>query len=160
MPVTEMLALMTVMASLVYGFVTFTRTLLEHMRRTRSERMQADVYNKLLDKLGTGQELVNWANSDSARKLLHSMPVEQPAPYSRILNSVQNGLILAVLGAAVLSLQSVVSTAEGREGARIAGTLVMAIGVGMLLAGGASWALSRKFGLINGENKHEADRGQ
>ena len=73
------------------------------------------------------------------------------APFGRILWSVQIGLVLLFAGIAMELLKgsSAVVTEELREFFLVAGALAIAIGLGFVLSGFASYFLSRRFGLLN-----------
>jgi len=147
----ELIAIPVVVVTLAYGFVTIVRLTLDHFRRTKSEKLQAEVYGKMLDKLGSSQDILAWAGSETSQNLFAVPPPERPAPYSRILNAVQIGVALTVVGGAILAIKTQLAEAHDQEPAMVIGTLIMALGIGLLLSGGASWLLSRKFGLINGK---------
>lgn len=150
----EAVAIIALVLTLSYGVVTIMRLLLEHIRRTKSERLQAEVYNKVLDKLGSSQEILNWTQSETSQNLFRVPPPDRPAPYSRILNAVQFGVVLTVMGLAVLFIKTQL-TGHDQEPAMVMGTLITALGAGLLLAGGASWLLSRKLGLIDAKSISE-----
>lgn len=150
----EALMIMVVVLTLVFGVVSIVRLLLDNIRRSKSERVQAEMYNKMLDKLGSSQEILAWAQSETSQNLFRVPPPERPAPYSRILNAVQVGVVLTVVGIAVLVIKTQL-TVHDQEPAMVLGTLITALGIGLLLAGGASWMLSRSFGLINGKTGTE-----
>jgi len=146
----EFIAIPIVVLTLAIGVVTIVRLLLEHIQRTKSEKLQAEVYNKMLDKLGSSQEILAWAQSESSQNLFQLPAPERPAPFTRILNAVQGGVVIGALGIAVLFIRTQ-AVGRGETAAMIIGTILTALGIGLLLSGGASWLLSRKFGLINGK---------
>lgn len=150
----EMIAIPLIVLTLALGVVSIVRLLLEHIQRTKSEKLQAEAYNKMLDKLGSSQEILAWAQSETSQNLFKLPPPERPAPYSRILNAVQGGVVIAALGIAVLFIRTQ-AVGRGETAAMIIGTILTALGIGLLLSGGASWLLSRKFGLINGKPELE-----
>lgn len=147
----NMIAIPVIVLTLAFGVVTMVRALLDHIRRTKSEKLQAEVYGKMLDKLGSSQDILAWAQSETSQNLFAVPPPERPAPYSRILNAVQIGVDLTVVGIAILFIRTQLTSAHNQEPTMVIGTPVTALGVGLLLSGGASWFLSRKFGLINGK---------
>ena len=149
MQMAEMIAMITVMITLACGVVLIVRALLDHLRRTKSERLQSEVYNKMLDKMGNSQEVLAWMETEAGKNLFQAPAAERPAPYTRILNSVQYGIIAIVLGGGIMGAGSLLRGSD-QEPAFVIGTLVMSLGAGMLLAAGGSYALSKKFGLING----------
>jgi hypothetical protein len=116
--------------------------------RYKIAKLQADVQTKLLDKVVSGQELLAYAQTDAGRDLLESLKGERQAPYGRIIGALQAGITLFLFGIALILLRHQVSGAE--EGCVIFGTLASALGVGFVLSAGASYYLSKSFGLFNG----------
>jgi predicted phage tail protein len=122
------------------------------IRRYKIAKAQAEVQTRLLDKVGSGQELLAYAQSETGKQLLESLKVERISPHGRIIGAVQAGIIFLILGGALLILRSQVAAAD--EGFRILGTLSCALGVGFMLSAAASYFLSKSLGLLNGTTTH------
>jgi len=121
------------------------------VRRYKIARLQADVQSKLLEKVGSAQDLLAFAQTDAGRQLLESLKVEQvvsPAPYTKIMGALQAGIVLFSFGLAMMWLRSHV--AHGVDGFTTLGALSIAVGLGFALSAAASYYLSRSFGLLNG----------
>ncbi len=142
------------------GFMVVTmwivRLILAHRRWNRMARIQMEAHSKLLERFQSSQDLLAYMQTEAGRRFLESTPipveVEQKAalsyPHARILWSVQAGLISGVAGAGFLFLRGRIPDAA--QGLLVFGTLAVALGVGFLLSAGASYALSKSFGLLNG----------
>ena len=141
----DAIAIVMVMGTLGVCVVTIVRTAVDHIRRTRSERTQAEMFNTLMNKLGNGTEVLGYLETEAGKGLLKSPPEMRPSPYARILNSVQLGVVLTILGIGILSLNAMLG---GDRDALIVGTLILTVGIGMLSAAAASWVLSKKLGLM------------
>ncbi len=90
-------------------FVWVIRSIIDHRRWLRLSRVQAEVHTKLLDRLTTNEDLLSYIQSPAGRRFLESAPItmdSEPrattAPISRIIWSLQAGLVLAALGQRVL----------------------------------------------------------
>jgi hypothetical protein len=119
------------------------------IRRYLLAKMQSGVQIRLLEKVDSSQTLLAYAETESGRRFLESLRVEQaePAmPYRRILSGVQSGVVLSAFGVGMLVLHST-GVAQERE-FTIFGTLALALGVGFGFAAVASYLLSRSFGLL------------
>jgi len=123
------------------------------IRRYKIAKLLAGIQSKLLDKFGTSQDLLVYVQSDAGKQLLTSLAVEnapEPAkPHGRIIAAVQAGVVLIALSAALLFLRKAFAHApHTTEGFLIFGALTLALGIGFVLAGAASYGLSRSFGLL------------
>jgi len=130
-------------------FCWFAWVIFTTIRRYKIAKVQAEVQAKLLEKVGSGQELLAYAQTDTGMQLLESLKVERVAPHGRIIGALQTGIIFLTLGVALLILRSQVSVTD-QEGFVILGTLSSSLGVGFALSAAASYYLSKSFGILNG----------
>jgi hypothetical protein len=141
---------------LVTGVVVWViRAILENRRWNRVSRTQYDVHTKLLDRFGTNEELMAYIQTPVGRRFLESGPAPVPgspqpvsAPFSRILWSVQLGILLLTTGAGLAALSRRMQPDAGVF-FTVFGVLALALGAGFLVSGGASWALSKRLGLLD-----------
>ena len=133
-------------------FAWFAWVIFSTFRRYKIARLQAEVQSRLLEKIGTGQDLLSYAQTDAGRRLLESLQVERvlpQAPYSKILWALQAGIVLFFFGSGMLWLRGHVSV-PNVDGFTILGALSIAVGFGFALSAATSYYLSRSFGLVNG----------
>jgi hypothetical protein len=130
-------------------FISIAWIIFSTIRRYKIAKLQAELQHKLLDKIGTGQELLTYAQTDTGRQLLESLKVERVAPHGRIIIALQAGIVLMVFGAGMLAVRNHVPD-QGAEGFTILGSLIVSLGLGFALASAASYYLSKSFGLLNG----------
>jgi hypothetical protein len=133
--------------------ISITWIIFSTLRRYKIAKLQADLQAKLLDKIGTGQELLSYAQTDAGRQLMESLKVERVAPHGRIIGAIQAGIVLSFFGAAVLLARSHAS-ADDVAGFTIFGMVFIGLGLGFVVAGSASYYLSKSFGLFNGASNH------
>ncbi|MCA1562063.1 MAG: hypothetical protein LC804_17935 [Acidobacteria bacterium] len=143
-------AFLIVLSTLVW----LIRTVLEQRRWSRLSKIQAEVHTKLMDRFSSNDELLSYVQTPSGRRFLESGPSpleETPrtmgAPFSRILWSVQAGVVLLITGIGLLFLSGR-SIEETRELFFICGCLAVALGAGFVVSAVASYALSHKLGLF------------
>src|SRR5690348_3363901 len=110
----------------LFGFVAWL--VFTTIRRYKTAKLQAEMQTKLLEKFGSGQELLAYVQSDAGKRFLESLAMEQRTPYGRILGAAQCGIILVLLGLALLFLRGRVTGAE--EGFLVSGTITLSLGVG------------------------------
>lgn len=122
------------------------------IRRYKTTKLQAELQAKLLEKFGSGAELLAYVQSDAGKRFMESLTVEQKTPYGRILGAAQVSVILVLLGMAFLFLRGRVSGAE--EGFLVFGTVTLSLGIGFGLAAALSYYLSKSFGLLTENAAH------
>lgn len=138
------------------------RSIIDHRRWLRLSRIQADVHTKLLDRLTTNEDLLTYIQSPAGRRFLESAPITletepraSTAPVSRIIWSLQAGLVLAALGGGFWLVQQNV-TPEAAEGFFIIGVLALSLGVGFTASAVLAYVMSTRLGLVVRPKSHEA----
>ena len=137
---------------LLFGFVVWT--IFDTIRRYKTAKLQAGLQIKLLEKFGSGQELLAYVQSDAGKQLMESLTMEQRTPHGRILGAAQVSIIMVLLALALLFLRGRVS--GGEEGFLVSGTIVLSLGVGFGLSAALSYFLSKSFGLLNHAASHRS----
>ena len=134
-------------------FGWFAWVIFSTFRRYKIAKLQADVQSKLLEKVGSSQDLLAYVQTDAGKQLLDSLKVERvvsQAPYGKIIGAFQAGIILFCFGSAMLWLRGHVSAnAQSADGFTVLGALGIAVGLGFGFSAVASYFLSRSFGLLN-----------
>lgn len=138
------------------AIVWLIHTVLEQRRWNRLSKIQAEVHTKLMDRFSANDELMAYVQTPSGRRFLESgpSPLQETAtprtvgaPFSRILWSVQAGVVLGIAGIGALF----VSRGMVEEAAQfffVLGVLGLALGAGFVLSAAASYGISRKLGLL------------
>jgi hypothetical protein len=160
-------------AALFSGFTvaTFTliwivRTLVEYRRWYRASKIQTEVHNKLMDRFNSNEDMLAYIQTPVGRRFLEAAPApaESPArpvgaPLSRILWSIQAGVVLAA-GAVGLLFVSGRVIDEIAQPMFAIGVLALAVGAGFVVSAAASFLLSRRLGLLetpaSGAREHSA----
>ena len=132
------------------------KTVLAHRRWLRASRVQTEMHNKLLDRFAGTNELLAYVQSPAGRRFLEAAPIpvdasaDRPvsAPLSRILWSVQAGIVL-VIGGFGLQFVSANVIEEVAQGLWTLGVLATAFGLGFIAAGAFSFVMSRRLGLFD-----------
>ena len=147
--------------TLLGGFVAFfllvgflARLLVDHRRWLRATKTQTDTHTKLLDRLTSNDDLMAYIQSPAGQSLLQPAPIAfdyRPraigAPVSRILWSVQAGVVLAVVGVGVWFVRSNVMP-EIYGPLNLVAVLAMSLGIGFALSAAFAYLLSQRLGLL------------
>ncbi len=137
----------------VLGWIV--RQILDYRRWIRASAAQKDVQGKLIDRLTSSQELLTYIESPAGRRMLEGVvpgdalaPQRVAAPVNRILWSIQVGVVLIVVGAAVWMLFPGAADPDVVQAFRFLGAVVVAFGAGFVLSALVSWVLSIRLGLM------------
>lgn len=141
-----------VISLIAFVLTWLVRTLIEQRRWSRLSRTQAEVHNKILDRFGSTEELLAYVKTPAGSKFLESAPIPlhvdaagPSTPMTRVLWSIQIGLIVAAGGVGML-LVSGRFDRETAQGFFAMGTIAACIGGGFILSAIVAAALSRRLG--------------
>ena len=125
------------------------RTFSDNNTRRKVLETRAGIHRDLVNRFGSGEELVAFLSSAAGREVFGTAAAETPNPFKRILAAVQTGIVLVAVGSGLFLLsQTGWYGSDGRDGFAFLGILSFALGLGFLASAIASWKLSRRFGLI------------
>lgn len=163
--VMQSLTIAVVIGSLATGVIWLVRLFISHRRWIRATRLQSELNNRLLERMGSNEQLLTYLQSQAGQQLMAMPMVVEPAtpaaaaPYSRILWAVQAGLVLMSGGAGFLVIRRYVIEEAGQALLTI-GVLAIAVGIGFALAALASYLLSQRFGLFETARDRSGDSGR
>jgi hypothetical protein len=133
----------------------FVRTFIDYRRWLRVSKTQTDVHNKLMERFSGTGDLLAYVQSPAGRRFLESAPIPLDpgprslgAPLSRILWSVQAGVLFTMLGVGfeVVSRRVIPDVAEPMS---VFAVLAVALGLGFIASGAVSYILSKRLGLFD-----------
>jgi hypothetical protein len=135
--------------------VWLTRTLVDYRRWSRLAKVQTDAHTKLLDRFTANEDLLAYIQSPAGAKFLESSPISLDAgprsvgaPLSRILWSVQGGVVLIAGGIGLHIVGGRVADAPASQSLHALGVIGIALGVGFVISAIISFAISQRLGLI------------
>ena len=148
-------------AMTLLGFIAFFvtvgwlgRLIAEHRRWLRATKTQTDAHSKLLERLTSNEDLLAYIQTPAAQHFLEAAPIPLDAtprsigaPISRILWSVQAGIVLAVVGLGLWFVRHLIFD-EISGPLMLVSALAMALGVGFALSAAAAYLLSLRLGLL------------
>lgn len=149
--IVEMILVFSGFALAAFALGWFIRTIIEQKRWNRLNRTQTDVHTKILDRFGTSQELLEYIRTPAGTKFLESAPIPlhadkpvRPAPQSRVLWSIQLGVIIAA-GALGMILVSFRFEGETAQGLFAMGAIAFSVGAGFIASAMVSIAMARRL---------------
>jgi small-conductance mechanosensitive channel len=128
-------------------FVLIAWIIFSSVRRMIAGKRITELQAKLLDRFATGQELLAYLQTEEGKRFVETASVEHSNPLGRILGAVQAGVILTLIGIALLFLRGRI--AGGEDAFLGFGAVVLALGVGFLISSGVSYTLSKSMGLLH-----------
>jgi hypothetical protein len=158
--IAEMIAVVSGFSIAGFTLIWLVRTWVDQIRWSRMARTQAEVHNKILDRFGTGPELLEYVKSSAGTKFLESAPIpvhaqaertSLSAPTNRMMWSIQLGIIIAAGGLGMLLVSFRLEPDAGRALFAM-GAIGFCIGVGFMLSAAASVIVSKRLGLWRGES--------
>lgn len=150
----ETMSIVAVFALIAFALAWLVRTIIEQKRWNQLSRRQSEVHNKILDRFGSTNELLDYIKTPAGTKFLESAPIPlhvekttQNAPLTRIMWSIQLGVVVAIaaLGMLLLSLRFD-ENGKGGEGFFALGVIGLSIGAGFIASAVVSLKLSRRLG--------------
>ena len=137
------------------GVITWlVRTFIQHRRWLRASQVQADVHTKLMERMTSNEELLAYVQSPAGRRFLEAAPprpeTEGPqlsAPIGSIIWSMMAGVVLTVLGVGFRYAGNVVKD-EAHDAFVVVGVIILALGIGFMVASLMGFVLSSRLGLF------------
>ena len=149
----ESLAIMFTFVLLAAALAWIIRTIVDQKRWNQLSRRQSDVHNKILDRFNNSEELLAYIKTPAGTKFLesapialHSEPLKPIGPSTRIVWSIQIGIVVAAAGVGML-LVSLRLPGESGQGLFAMGVIAFCTGGGFIASALVSMLLSRRFGL-------------
>ena len=145
-----------VLLSILSVFVWLIRTIVDHRRWLRTSKVQVEMHGKLLDRLTTNEDLLAYAQSPAGSRFLESTPIaldaetRASAPVSRIIWSMQAGIVLMALGGGLLFVQRD-AIDEVRQALYVIQAIVGSVGAGLLVSAVAAYVVSGRLGILPGK---------
>ena len=142
------MTVLTLIASLV-------RQVIDYRRWLRQSRIHTEMHTKVFDRLTSNEELLAYIESPAGRRFLDGSPLAQhalpsSAPVSRILWSVQVGVVLATLGLGLWIVnQNMNLPEEALPAFYVLSVVAIALGVGAVISAIVSYLLSARLGLLS-----------
>jgi hypothetical protein len=148
-----------VMIVLFGALAWIIRTLVENRRWTKVFTLQSEVHGKLIDRFASNQELLGYMETDAGRRFLEAAPIvteadsrRMPNLVSRMMATLQVGLVLMLLGTGLVMLKNVVGDAGTTV--LVLGVIALMPGIGLIMSAGILWLLGKRLNLVETQPVH------
>jgi peptidoglycan/LPS O-acetylase OafA/YrhL len=114
------------------------------LARRHTIQQRAELRRHLLDKFNSGQELTQFLETPQGHNFIKELEIggRSASSKQRILRSIVTGIVLSMIGAGFLALL------HYEHDFIFPGVILLAIGIGFLIAAGVSYWLSKKWGIF------------
>jgi len=158
----EMFAVGGIMLTIAGVLVWLVRTAVDYRRWGRLAKVQAEAHTKLLDRFTGNEELLSYVKSPAGARFLQSSPIALDgnpravgAPVSRILWSVQAGVVLAAAGIGMNYVSRRIAPDQA-DPVYMFSVVILSIGLGFIVSAALSYLLSQRLGLLTPPKHDEA----
>jgi hypothetical protein len=159
----ENVTIFSVILMIIGALTWLIRTLLEHRRWSRVSRVQTELHNKLLDRFTSHEDLLRYVQSAAGKEFLLTAasplagtPPTVAPPVTRILWSVQAGVILVALGIGLLFISGRVPV-EAASSFFGMGVMALCAGIGFAVSAGVGYVVAVKLGVWPGTTADETE---
>ena len=146
-------------AFLMVSWVVYTTV--SGLRRWHQQRVLNEFQTKLLERIGSVNELGAFLNTDAGARFLKSLTTinENARPQIWILRAVQSGAVLSMLGAGLYLYAWFTPTIPGEltNAINAVATIFFGLGAGFLASAALSYRLSRHMGLLSADDHSHRD---
>jgi len=120
-----------------------------NIRRSRSSKQILELHSRLLDRFSGNQDLIAFLEGESGRRYFEALESDVRDPLSRVLNGIQLGVVLTLLGLALIVIRPVQADEVARNVLQTIGIPAIALGLGFLISSAISYHLSKSWGLLD-----------
>jgi hypothetical protein len=134
------------------------RTVIEQRKWQRMSKTHVETHTRIMERLTSNEDLIAYMQSPAGQRFLNAAPIPVDsgrmlsAPFGRILWSVQAGIVVAFLGAALIYASGRFAGHDTFSEAEVPvfamGAAAIAIGTGFFVSSFMAYGLSRRLGLF------------
>jgi hypothetical protein len=139
----QSLFLTFMLAALGWAFAWLMRGLFVNIRQTRTAKHLAEAHGKVLDRLAATPELLAYIEGPAGRRVFEAFTAEVRDVRSRIMDALQFGVILSLLGTSLLTIRLLEDQEPLRRTLLYLSVPTTAVGVGFLISAAVFYVLSK-----------------
>ena len=141
----------------VFGSASWIVWVITDALRQRNQlRVASEFHSKLLDRLSSARDFADFLNTEGGVRFLNSLSGGGPkAPQTRIVRAIVSGIVMLVLGLSMFLFVWLNPTiwSDAQSSVNFMATIAVALGLGLIVASGVAYRLSRHMGLFDADEK-------
>jgi hypothetical protein len=141
------IAIVVTTCACVFGWIVWVIGV--NIRRSRSSRHLAEIHARVLDRFSGNPDLIAFLERESGRRYFEALNCYVKAPLNRVLNGIQFGIVIALLGISLIVVRNMQTDEIARNALLLAGVPAMAVGAGFLISSAISHRLTKAGGLLD-----------
>jgi hypothetical protein len=133
------------------GFVAWT--IASNWQRHEQLREMTAFHTRVLDRIGSIKDFNDFLQTPGGAQFMNAITGDKGPndPRQRILRAVQTGIVLSSVGSGCLLLAGLFRY-QASDAFKVAGVVLLSLGIGFLLASGAAYGLSKRLGVLEAAN--------
>ena len=126
-----------------------------NIRRSQASKRVAEVHSRLLDRFTDPKELIAFLEGTAGRRYFEALEFDTGESVNRILNAIQLGVALVLLGISILAIRISQDDPYTRNALLLIGVPSVGLGAGFLISAAISHRLCKAWGVLD-KNKPPA----
>ena len=133
------------------GFVAWT--IASNWQRHEQLKEMTAFHTRVIDRVGSIKDFNDFLQTPGGMQFMSAITGDRGpnGPRERILRAVQTGIVLSTVGSGCLLLSDMFQY-EASDIFRVAGVILLSLGIGFLLAAGAAYGISKRLGVLQPAN--------
>ena len=141
------IAMILTTCACVFGWCVWV--IATNIRRSRASKNVLELHSRLLDRFSGNRELIAFLEGESGRRYFEALESDIKDPLSRVLNGIQFGVALVLLGISLLLVRTSQTDDIARNALLVIGIPGIGLGLGFLITSAISYRLSKTWGLLD-----------
>jgi hypothetical protein len=147
----------TIVICLTIVIISFLKSL----KQKASLQTKTELYSRIIDKFWASPDFFAFLQSEEGRNFIEEDITRSASPLSKILLSIQIGVILILFGAGLLALANIWDSTLGGDLfiiLTVTGTIGAMVGAGFIISSVISYKLSKRWGLLTEKEKSPTEK--
>ena len=120
-----------------------------NIRRSQANKRVAEIHSRLLDRFADSRELIAFLEGTAGRRYFEALEFDTRGSLTRILNAIQVGVVLLLLGISFLAIRASQDESDIRNALLLVGVPCAGLGAGFLISAAISHRICKAWGVLD-----------